>query len=90
MPELEVQAPPFRSDAPPWYKNGVWAKLGCAVPQTGRYLHTCNSGIWEFVDVAGRQIFHTLWNFDDRKFEAPPSKNCLWEVYQLIVVGRKP
>jgi hypothetical protein len=89
MPPLELQSPPFRSDSPPWYNNGVWGTLGCAVPQTGKYLHTTNIPIWELVDVAGRQLFHLLWHYDDRKFESPPSKNCLWEVYSLILIARK-
>ena len=89
MPPLQSVTPPFRSDAPPWYNNGVWGQLGCAIPQPGHYLHTYNTVIYEFVDVTGRQMFNTLWGYDDRKFERPPSKDCLWEIYQLLMIGRK-
>ena len=89
MPDMQATTPPFRSDSPPWYRNGAWGELGCAVPQTGKYLHTSSTPIWELVDIAGRQMFHVLWQYDDRKFESPPSKNCLWEVYQLVTIARK-
>lgn len=89
MPDLSVVSPPFRSDAPLWYKNGVWGDLGCAVPQTGTNLYSNNAPIWAFVDLCGKQMFHVLWQYEDRKFDAPPSKNCLWEIYQLIVIARK-
>lgn len=89
MPDLIATVPPFRSDAPPWYKNQVWGDLGCAVPQPGKYLHTMNSGIWKLVDMVGRQLFQTLWKYDDRRVEAFVGRDCMFEVYNLILVGRK-
>jgi hypothetical protein len=80
---------PFHSNAPPWYNNGVWGTLGCAVFQTGRYMHTNNVWIYEFMDVCGRQLFETMWNYDDRLFERPPSRDCLYEIYTLIKIARK-
>src|SRR4051812_40434727 len=81
--------PPFRTNTPPWYCNGIWGDLGCAVPQPGRYLQTNNQKIYELVTVAGRQLFHVMWHYKDRKFERFPSRDCLWEVYQLLTVLRK-
>lgn len=89
MAKLETALPPFRNDAPPFYNNGVWGTLGCAVPQTGKYLHTSNGHILDLATTAGSQIFHVLWQYDDRKFETPPSRPCVWEVYQLVVIARK-
>jgi hypothetical protein len=89
MPELETQLPPFRSDAPCWYNNGVWGELGCAVPQAGRYLHTMNSKIHEIVNLAGRQLFHVFWHYDDRKFDRPPGRDVMEEIHQLVIVSRK-
>lgn len=79
---------PFRTMAPPWYNNGVWGTLGCAVPQPGTQFHTNNLKIWEFVDIVGRQLFQTFWSYPDRLLERAPSKECLWEIYQLVNICR--
>jgi len=89
MPELQTQLPPFRSDAPCWYKNGVWGELGCAVPQTCRYLHTYNGKIHEIVTLAGRQLFHVYWHYEDRKMDRPPGRDVMEEIHQLVIVSRK-
>jgi hypothetical protein len=82
--------PPFRSNAPPWYTppGTVWSKMGCAVPQPGRYLQTNNGVIFDFVNMAGRALFDVYWRWDDRKFDRFPSRDCLYEVHQLLVIGR--
>jgi hypothetical protein len=67
----------------------VWGDLGCAVPQPGRYIQTSNKPIWDFVTVTGRQLFSTLWQYPDRLFDRFPSRDCLYEIYQLLVIGRK-
>jgi len=87
--KLVAVTPPFRNNAPPWYTPGVWGQLGCAVPQPGRYLHTLNEPIFQFVDVTQRQLFHALWHYDDRLFTRFPSRDFLWDIYQLLKVGRK-
>lgn len=81
---------PFRTNAPPWYTppGTVWSQLGCAVPQVGRYLQTNNEIIFDFVNVVGASLFNTMWKFDDRKFARFPSRECLYEVHQLLTVGR--
>lgn len=89
MPDLQVVVPPFRTDAPPWYNNGVWGQLGCAVPQTGKILHTQNAKIWGLVQDVGAHLFSTLWKYDDRLLTAFPTRNCMYEIYRLIIVGRK-
>ncbi len=81
---------PFRTNAPPWYspKGTVWSDLGCAVPQVGRYLTTNNGIIYDFVNMAGSSLFEIMWKFDDRKFARYPSKGCLFEIHQMLTLGR--
>lgn len=88
---LQPISPPFRTNAPAWYTppGSVWSKMGCAIPQPGRYLQTNNGPIFDFVNVVGRQMFNVLWKYDDRKFDRFPSRDCLFEIYQLLVIGRK-
>lgn len=86
---LQAIMPPFRSNAPPWYANGVWGQMGCAVSQPGRYVQTDNEVIWDFVTGAGRQLFNVFWNHTDRKYARWPSVTCLWDVYELLIFGRK-
>src|SRR5690242_18715621 len=71
---LQAIAPPFRTNAPAWYTNGVWGTLGCAVAQPGRYLQTCNEPIWTFTTVVGRQLFQTWWQYGDRLLDRYPSR----------------
>lgn len=81
---------PFRSNAPPWYTppGTIWSRLGCAVPQPGRYLQTNNGIIYDFVNLVGRSLFDVMWKFPDRKFDRFPSRDCLYEIHQLLVIGR--
>lgn len=88
MPELQAAVPPFKTDSPPWYNNGIWGVLGCAVPQTGKYIHTANAGVLSLVNTFGRQLFQTMWKYDDRRIESYVSRDCMWEIYQLLIVGR--
>lgn len=83
-------APPFRTNAPAWYTppGTVWSQMGCAVPQPGRYLHTNNGVIYDFVSVTGRALFDVFWKWDDRKFDRLLSKDCLWQIHQLLIIGR--
>lgn len=82
--------PPFRSNAPPWYtpSGTIWGQLGCAVPQPGRYLQTNNEVIYDFVNVAGYSLFDVMWRFQDRKFLRYPSRDCLYQIHQLLVFSR--
>src|SRR5258708_36058402 len=82
--------PPFRNNAPPWYTppGTVWAELGCAVPQPGRYLQTNNGVIYDFVALAGRAIFDVMWQHDDRKFDRWPSRDVPWEIHPLFTIAR--
>lgn len=89
MPDLIPVVPPFKTDSPPWYNNGVWGHLGCAVPQVGKYLHTVNVAIRGFVEVCGLQMFNSLWRYEDRLLTTFVTRDCMWELYQLIVIGRK-
>lgn len=86
---LTAITPPFRNNAPPWYGNGIWADLGCAVPQPGRYLQTSNQKIYELVNIVGRELFDVMWKYKDRKVESFPTYPCLYRVYQMLVWARK-
>jgi hypothetical protein len=93
---LQSVNPPFRTNAPPWYtppdpsgQQSVWGKMGCAVAQPGRYLQTNNRRILDLVTVAGRQLFHVLWHYQDRKFERFASRDCLYECHKLLTLARK-
>src|SRR2546423_1830635 len=78
---LTAIKPPFKNNAPAWYCNGVWRRLGCAVPQPGRYLQTGNEVIYSFVDEVSRELFQIMWGYRDRKLERYVSKECLWNVH---------
>src|SRR5271166_1575286 len=86
---LQTINPPFRTNAPPWYTPGIWGQLGCAVPQPGRYIQTDNRVISDFVNMVGRQVFQTIWQYPDRMFTRFPSRTVLFEIYQLLVIARK-
>jgi len=81
---------PFRTNAPPWYSpaGSVWSELGCAVPQPGTQLQTNNGVIYDFVHTVGRALFDVLWKQPDRLLERWPSYDCLWEIHQLLTIGR--
>lgn len=81
---------PFRTNAPPWYTppGTVWGQVGCAVPQPGRYLQTNNGIIYDFTTMVGRALFDVLWKYPDRKFDRFPTRDCLWEIHQLLVIAR--
>ena len=89
MPSLIPVIPPFSNNSPPWYNNGVWGQLGCAIAQPGRYLQTCNEDIWDFVDTAGAQLFSAIWRFGDRVKRAPLRRECAWAYYSLLAQGLK-
>lgn len=86
---LQLVNPPFRTNAPAWYTLGIWGKLGCAVPQPGRYLQSNNEVILDLVKVAGQQLFYAMWNFPDRKFQRYPSRDILYALHQFLIFGRK-
>jgi hypothetical protein len=81
--------PPFGNNAPPWYNNGIWGKMGCAFPTPGKYLQTANEMIWDLVNLAGLNLFDAIWSRDDRLVNGGLSKECAQAVYALIIQGRK-
>jgi len=93
---LQPITPPFRSNAPAWYTppaadgtQSVWSKMGCAVPQPGRYLQTSNIPLWEITRLAGMQLFEVLWGSDNRKFDNYQGiRDDLYKIHQLLVIGR--
>lgn len=89
MPALIPVVPPFGNNSPPWYNNGVWGQLGCAIAQPGRYLQTCNEDVWDFVDSCGLQLFSALWRFRERMLRGPLGRECAWAYYQLLFQGMK-
>lgn len=88
---LTVVNAPFRTNAPPWYtpKDTVWSAMGCAVPQAGRYIQTNNNVIYETVNEMGKALFEILWKYPDRELDRSPSRDCLWQVYQMLLDARK-
>ncbi len=93
--QLTSVTPPFRSNAPAWYTppdaNGnqsVWSIMGCAVPQVGRYLQTNNVPLYDIVNTIGSELFDTIWGSEDRKFDSAPSRDVLYRIHQLLVIGR--
>jgi hypothetical protein len=92
---LTAISPPFRSNAPKWLTppnpdgtQSVWSRLGCAVPEPGRYIQTGNTLIWAVNEMIGRGLFHVAWKYQDRLFDRWPSRDYLWDLHQLITVGR--
>jgi hypothetical protein len=87
--------PPFRSNGPAWYtppdaagKQSIWSILGCACPQPGRYLQTENGVIHDLVTLVSRHLFYAMWHFKDRQFNRFPSRDFLWQIHQMLTVGR--
>lgn len=86
---------PFRMNAPPWYTpvgaNGptVWSEIGCAVPQPGPQIVTNNRVIWDFNNHCGNALFDVMYKWSaDRLMTKWPPRDCLWEMHQLLVLGR--
>jgi hypothetical protein len=88
---LTAVVAPFRTNSPPWYtpKGTVWAAMGCAVPQAGRYIQTNNNVIFETINEMGKALFEILWKYPDRTFDRSPSRDCLWQVYSMLLDARK-
>ncbi len=82
---------PFRMNAPPWYTppGTVWSQMGCAVPQPGQQIQTNNGVIFDFNSHCGNALFDVLWKWSaDRLMTRWPSRDCLWEMHQLLILGR--
>jgi hypothetical protein len=88
---LSVVEAPFRTNGPVWYTPAgtVWSAMGCAVPQAGRYIQTNNNVIFEAVNEMGKALFEILWKYRDRKVDRSPQRQCLLDVYNMLIDCRK-
>src|SRR2546425_1026008 len=87
---LTVVEAPFRTNGPAWYTpvGTVWSAMGCAVFQCGRYIQTNNNVIWEAVNEMGKALFEILWKYPDRKLDRSPQRQCLLDVYNMLIDAR--
>jgi len=79
--------PTFQTDQILWYNNGVWGKLGFAVPNFGDDPSTINSTIHYLVAVIGRNI-QAIMLHTDAGMTRPPSINTLTRVHKLVLRAR--
>ncbi|MCE9547278.1 MAG: hypothetical protein K8T25_17540 [Planctomycetia bacterium] len=78
---------PFGTDQILWYNNGVWGRLGYAVPNFGNDPTTLNSSISYLVDAIGRNLFGIMQH-PDASLRVPPSLNTLTRVHKLCIRAR--
>jgi len=74
----------FGTDQILWYNNGVWGKLGFAVPNFGDNTHTLNKSIHHLVDVMGRNIQAIMLD-RETLHRTPPSIDVLTRVHKLVL-----
>lgn len=73
----------FGTDEHLWYNNGIFGQLGYAVPNFGNDPSTLNSGIFDLVDIMGKNLF-AIMKSDDADMTVPPSINTMVRVHRLI------
>jgi hypothetical protein len=78
---------PFGTDQILWYNNGVWGRLGYAVPNFGNDPTSLNSSIAYLVDAIGRNLFGIMQH-PDASLRVPPSLNTLTRVHKLCIRAR--
>lgn len=66
----------FKSDAPLWYKVGIWGDLGYAVPNFGQNKYTVNETLEEFVAEGGKRV-QVIMHHEDVGRGAPPTLNSV-------------
>ena len=81
-------ASPFGSDEVLWWNNGVWGEAGYAMPNPSGKVWSANTVISGLVSLFGRELFN-LMHRPDVRFTRPPNKQFLYDIHQLVVVGRK-
>ena len=77
----------FGTDQPLWYNNGVWGRLGFAVPNFGNDPSSLNSTIHYLVSVIGRNL-HNIMLHPDVDMRTPPSINTLTRIHKLVLRSR--
>lgn len=76
--------PVTNSDAVLWYNVGQFGQLGYGVPNPSNDFGSLNPSIIDFVNLAGRNLFHIM-HHEDIDLRTPPSINTIRRVHKLYV-----
>jgi len=83
----------IRTDAVLFYDVGIFGEMGYGVPNWSDDIGTNNPAIFDYVDLAGQNLFHIM-HHEDAMLRVPPSINTLKRIDTLykrtgaILVGR--
>lgn len=73
----------FKTTQTLWYNNGIWGKLGYAVPNFGLGAKTMNATIKYLVSTIGRNLSGVVHD-PDADVRTPPTINTISEICKLI------
>jgi hypothetical protein len=76
--------PVVNTDAVLWYNVGQFGQLGYGVPNPSDDPGSLNPAIMDFVNLAGRNLFHVM-HHEDADLRTPPSINTIRRIHKLYV-----
>lgn len=76
--------PVINTDAVLWYNVGEFGSIGYGVPNPSDDPGSLNPAIIDFVNLAGRNLFHIM-HHEDVDLRTPPSINTIRRIHKLYI-----